>query len=758
MFQVSLLRIILVCNVFSKFTANASESEKPFSFTANQDYAIEMINKEQSTLSGYLALSNIFATPKSVDDDKKYKRKKIRGHRRRTVVGGTYSPLDRYPYIVSLQYSLSAAGYKHTCGGALIAKDIILTAAHCYKQSYNHLPRVIVGDHNLINSNDGGEQFVTRQLISHPEWDRRLLSNDIMLIQIYGSSSRNPIKLNEQSNFPVSRQELDILGWGASRQDGKIYPDTLKETKLDYITNKDCFNMVADAFKTLMCTMDLDGVLDEGICYGDSGGPLIAKGESGLPSDDILVGIVSALLPPCASPNPDYYSRVSGYYGWIRQTVCSISLSPPEYFQCTKNNMNTDPTHHLPSISPSSSSMSSPSSLNNDEKTKKNKVPLTIVFRLDENPKDMIWALYETDESNKKNGVYHDAIYSQMEGYSSDLGNEFVVEHIYLEKNKQFSIYFFDKYGDGSCCESGIGYMFLYWGHEDIGTFDEKNVMIWSLGNSYTSSLVYQFNTTVPPEEHRTSSSMKHPLANDYHEFITMKLSFDALPFQISWEITSQDGETVYAKKPKYTYRVSAFQTVTEIVHLPAFERLLFRIKDDDSLFAATISSNNSNYYYGGILSLQLFEGQPTENNKLYEIAGNLSEEIFSFELTKLKPTEFPSVASTETISSAAPSQVPTKSPSLIHHNLPSNGGNMPIDRPSSSPSSSTNVEVSVEEQSSSSTESIISSSPEVIPNTIQKLQNDGSTSKSVRVRLDVRFQVGICVAMIHFLTNVVIF
>ena len=741
MFQINLL-IILVCNVFTKFTTHSLESES-FSFTANQDYSIK-INKDQTS---DLALSKMFPTENMGNSKDK---RKIRG-RRRTVVGGIYSPLDRYPYIVSLQYALSAAGYKHTCGGVLIAKDVILSAAHCYKQSYGHLPKVIVGDHNLANSNDGGEQFNTRQLINHPEWDRRLLSNDIMLIQIYGVSTKNPIKLNGNSNFPVSRQELDIIGWGASRQDGKIFPDILKETKLDYITNEDCFNIVADAFKTLMCTKDLDGVLDEGICYGDSGGPLIAKGESGLPSDDTLIGIVSALLPPCASQHPDYYTRVSEYYDWIRPTVCSTSLAPPDYFQCT-NIMD----QNLPSVPPSTFI----SSTSLDKKT--NKVPLTIVFRLDQYPNDMIWALYETSDKSR-NGNH--ALYSQMDGYSFDLRNQFVVQHLYLEENKQFSLFFFDKYGDGSCCESGIGYMFLYWGKEEIGNFEETNVMIWSLGNSYTSSLVYQFNTTTP--EHMTGIN---PLF--YHEFITMELSFDAFPFQISWEITSPDGETIYVKKPTYTYRASALKTVSEIVHLPAFEPLLFRIKDN--------SLGNSTH---GILSLKLFEGQPTENSKLYESFGSISEEIFLFKLTKLtdhpsfsptlRPTEYPSFAPSETISNV-PSQLPSNSPSLSPSVEPthkpsthrmvttiitfSNGNNVPMDRPSSSVSPKpppTKEEATVEEQLS--TESI-SSSPEVVPNTIPQLQKDDPTSKSVRICLDMRYQMGITIAMMYILSTILTF
>ena len=43
------------------------------------------------------------------------------------IIGGMDAVEDAYPYVVSLQY-ISAG---HSCGGSLIARDVVLTAAHC---------------------------------------------------------------------------------------------------------------------------------------------------------------------------------------------------------------------------------------------------------------------------------------------------------------------------------------------------------------------------------------------------------------------------------------------------------------------------------------------------------------------------------------------------------------------------------------------------------------------------------------------------
>lgn len=42
--------------------------------------------------------------------------------------GGSEADPGRYPYAASLQRTQS---HSHFCGGTLIAKDLVLTAAHC---------------------------------------------------------------------------------------------------------------------------------------------------------------------------------------------------------------------------------------------------------------------------------------------------------------------------------------------------------------------------------------------------------------------------------------------------------------------------------------------------------------------------------------------------------------------------------------------------------------------------------------------------
>ena len=227
------------------------------------------------------------------------------------VVDGTVVSLDNdeWRFIVALKRDGG-----QFCGGSLIAKNWVLTAAHCLSYD-NGTPisaddsyRVGIGSYNLNEMIDYG----VKRFIVHPQYNAESIDNDIALIELDGGTDMTSFIAYDRLHTLVKDVQTKVAGWGNMNRGSAtpVYPDNLREALVPVIDYEVCNApdvYDGDITENMFCAGYLDGRRDG--CQGDSGGPLVV--------DNTLVGIVS-WGNGCGEVNsPGVYTKVKNYVSWI---------------------------------------------------------------------------------------------------------------------------------------------------------------------------------------------------------------------------------------------------------------------------------------------------------------------------------------------------------------------------------------------------------------------------------------------------------
>ncbi|MEM8813726.1 MAG: serine protease [Pseudomonadota bacterium] len=286
------------------------------------------------------------------------------------IIGGRESAEGAWPHQVALlnperiEDTEESRILSQFCGGSLITREWVLTAAHCVVDQEGKPvdPRSFVIQTGSVSVARGDLREVS-QVIVHEDYDSVRINNDIALVQLsepitQSSGPVGAIRVLGQGQA-VPQGPAVVIGWGLIA--ANTVPNQLLETDIDIVPNATCNQGMAEQTRR-----DLGGILvgigrETGIplekiqeafdilstnigarltpqmicagipsgertsCNGDSGGPLMVREQDGR---WLQVGIVSWGQEPLGATEPcghaelySVYTNLAEFFDWIARHV-----------------------------------------------------------------------------------------------------------------------------------------------------------------------------------------------------------------------------------------------------------------------------------------------------------------------------------------------------------------------------------------------------------------------------------------------------
>lgn len=233
------------------------------------------------------------------------------------IVGGTVAYPGAWPSQVALLYSSVPDEFAAWfCGGSVINRSWILTAAHCVlDDNYRLLPSgldILVGTQTLDGS---GTRIRAVEIRVHPRWTPDTEENDLALVRLDHPTVQPSQPFLSQGTTIAGGTDLVATGWGDQGEGKGDYSEQLRQVTVPQQTDAQCSTYYGPEFKA--ASMTCAGEAGSDTCQGDSGGPLVVY-QGGT---YVQAGITSWGVGCARGDFPGIYTRVAAYSTYLKQQI-----------------------------------------------------------------------------------------------------------------------------------------------------------------------------------------------------------------------------------------------------------------------------------------------------------------------------------------------------------------------------------------------------------------------------------------------------
>jgi secreted trypsin-like serine protease len=259
-----------------------------------------------------------------------------------SVVGGAPATIGQLPWLAFVQGE-DSQGREFTCTGTVVAPRIVLTAGHCVEDTETSIlddPTSFsvttgaskVGGEGAGSGDPRGSRVV--RTLAYPGFDPRDVHGDAGVLVLAAPVDAPPLGLAGPADGPAlaPRTPISIAGWGLKAASQALAPSRLQAATLVLRGEAYCKRRTRGYYRPYSRSKQLCAVSPAGHpasgCFGDSGGPAIARLADGAP---VEVGIVSTGGPECSTSQPNVFTRVDLVSGWVGRWIAAVEsgAEPP---------------------------------------------------------------------------------------------------------------------------------------------------------------------------------------------------------------------------------------------------------------------------------------------------------------------------------------------------------------------------------------------------------------------------------------------
>ncbi|XP_065205508.1 putative uncharacterized protein DDB_G0282133 isoform X3 [Planococcus citri] len=245
------------------------------------------------------------------------------------------SEYGQWPWHVALfmRDEVNPSKSSYICGGSLVSKNRVITAAHCVSLSGNRIVNpnsltAYMGKYNINTDESTSQKRTVSALKVNPEYNKANFHNDIAILSLKDdvefTNYVRPICLWESTDGvqDVVGQNGIVVGWGYNEY--QQLNQELKQATMPIVSTEKCARSDPQFFSEYVsdnafCAGSLNGT---GPCKGDSGGGLVLKRNNSW----YLRGIVSVSAAPkngsvCNNHHYIVFTDTAKYTDFIKRNI-----------------------------------------------------------------------------------------------------------------------------------------------------------------------------------------------------------------------------------------------------------------------------------------------------------------------------------------------------------------------------------------------------------------------------------------------------